>query len=108
MRKLLLPLVLALTLASCRKPVPEGILPKDKMVLLLTDLQLADAATRKHLMPEAYERMPEKYLLEITANHGTDTATFRRSMQWYMRHPEQLDKIYAGVNDALMKQPLNP
>jgi hypothetical protein len=81
------------------------------MVAILTDMQLADAASRERLLPEDYLKDPKRWYLDIMQAHQTDTATFSASLRFYVQDPEKLSKIYDEVNNNLMKEigtPLPP
>lgn len=86
-----------LLLASCSAPAPKDILPEDKLVVIITDLQLADAAYKLKMLPDVYTNQPEKYFLEILANHQVDSSTYHKSMRYYAEDPARLRKIYEKV-----------
>jgi len=98
-------LLFFLTLGACKKRAAEpDVLSKQKMVEVLTDMQLAEAAARLRLMPEDYKREPEKWYLELMEAHGTDTSEFSLSLKYYSARPAVLFEIYEEVNANLMKE----
>lgn len=95
-----------LLFAGCAKPDQQHstILPKEKMIAILTDMQLAEAATDLRLMPDEYLRKPEKWYVEIMEAHQTDTATFSASLRHYIEKPDEFSKMYDEVNKNLMEE----
>lgn len=74
------------------------------MVLILTDLQLAESASRLQLLPEDYLKNPDKWYIEVMNAHKTDTTIFSKSLNYYSAHPTQLSKIYQEVNKNLLQE----
>src|SRR5687768_10995127 len=91
-------------LAGCGTSKPEHVLSAQEMTNIITDLQLADAAYKLDMLPETYRGNPQKYFVEILANHKTDSATYNRSMVYYAEHPQSLQKIYKEVAKKLKKK----
>jgi len=92
-----------LFIAGCGTGKPAGVLSTEKMVDIITDLQLADAAYKLDMLPSSYKGSPQKYFVEVLANHQTDSATYNRSMLYYAEHPKSLKKIYTEVGKRLKK-----
>lgn len=82
----------------------KNILSEDKMAAILTDMQLAESASRLQLMPGEYLDDPLKWYVEIMQEHGTDTTIFSKSLDYYTSHPDKLEKIYKKVDENLLKQ----
>lgn len=85
-----------LLLSACGKKgvsVPKDVLPFDKMAEVMTDVQLADAASREHLLPQKYSERHELWLFDILNKHKTDTATYFRSLRFYSENIELLDSL---------------
>lgn len=74
------------------------------MVPLLVDIQLMEAGNRSKF---GFSELPkEKWKADyqfICKKHGTDTAEFRKAMQWYEKHPDQLSKMMDNVLSELQK-----
>lgn len=97
MKSIICHYLLILLLLGCTSPTPKDILPEDKLVSIITDLQMADAAYKLKMLPEKYSNQPEKYFLEILANHQVDSATYHKSMRFYAEDPTKLRKLYQKV-----------
>ena len=89
---------------SCFAKTPSDVLSTDKMIAIITDLQLADAAYKLDMLPVQYKNHPEKYYVEILATYQTDSTTYKRSMQYYAENPNLLKKIYIGVEKNIQPQ----
>ncbi|MCJ8209492.1 DUF4296 domain-containing protein [Mucilaginibacter sp. RS28] len=104
--------LVALFFAACKNDaVPENVLPKDRMVKVLTDVHLVDGSLYNIVItPDSlYKYGMGKYLLVFKKNH-TDTLQFRRSVQYYSSEPALFDEVYEQVvqnlqakNDSLLK-----
>ncbi len=100
MKNLLLSCFL-LFLMACGKghnAIPDNVLSLQKMADVMTDIHLADAASREELLPAKYSERQELWLFEVLKKHQTDTATYFRSLHFYSEHIELLDSIYGQVN----------
>lgn len=77
--------------------IPDDVLPLPKMADVLTDVELADAASRENLLPQKYIERKELWLFDVLEKHQTDTATYFRSLQFYSEHMELMDSLYARI-----------
>jgi hypothetical protein len=96
----LLTLMLFLTLSSVQQfasPTLE-VLPKDQMVAILVDLELAKAMVRYYSDEETivYQWF-EKNSLLIYQVHEINPVLFQRSYHYYLAHPEEMKGIYETV-----------
>lgn len=98
-------ILLIFTLLSCSDSntliIPEDVYEETKMITLITDLQIASAAYQNGMLPPVYDGRPDKMIFDFCTAHQTDTATFSRSLAFYARHPETLEKIYTEVEKNL-------
>lgn len=100
--KRLIPVLILLFFLSCSEKVPEGILPKDRMIGLLTDIHLIDGYSMT-LMPDSGAlKLPVLYRSAFK-KYDTDSVQFRKSMEYYAHHPEELDSMYKAVNQKLKR-----
>ena len=105
---LLLPACL-LVLAACQRPEeppqPAGLLPKEKMITLLTELHVLEARVENsHLQADSARALylsQQKILMR--KQQVTDSA-FQRSYRYYGIHGKDLDNIYKIVIDTLKKR----
>lgn len=84
------------------KKRPESIIPEDKMVLILIDIQILEATYNMRLIHEEdrNERM-ERYYQEVFENYKTSIALFNESYTYYEENPEILEGIYEEVLEKL-------
>ena len=104
MYKLLNFILLVLALSSCKsdKQVPDNILPKDKMVLLIRDLHLVEAYINANFTYSDSSKFLFKNLEDsIFKAHQTSPVAFDSSMAYYQRNIKDMDEIYAVVVDSL-------
>ncbi len=91
-------ITILILLAACKNKQEQSykIIPKDTMVMLLTDIHLADASVtilsqRKKL------KNPEQYYLHIFKKYNITKAVFDSSVSYYSFHPKEYQKIYEDV-----------
>ncbi len=98
-------LIALLILTGCgpaKDAVPEGILPKDKMIPLMIDIQLAEAAIPiNNFQGDSAKQYAADYYNYIYNRHQVEKETFDKSINYYIKHPKLLDEIYAGVIEGL-------
>ena len=107
---LLLPSLL-LALPACQRPEepprPADLLPKDKLVQLVADLQVLEARVENSRLSGDSSRA--LYLINqkeiFWKNEVTDSA-FQRSYRYYSIHGKDLDEIYAAAIDTLGRREL--
>lgn len=87
--------VLAL-LFSCKQEMPKGIMDKEKMENLLYDYHIAQAMAA--MSADSVDFYTRLYCRAVYRKYGTTEKDFNRSMEWYMRHSEQLFSIYRNLD----------
>ena len=107
---LLLPSLL-LALPACQRPeeapLPADLLPKEKIVQLVVDLQVLEARVENSRLSADSSRA--LYLVNqkeiFWKNEVTDSA-FQRSYRYYSIHGKDLDEIYGAAIDTLGRREL--
>ncbi|MBK7148459.1 MAG: DUF4296 domain-containing protein [Bacteroidetes bacterium] len=88
-------------LMACKSEVaelPDGILPPDKMKVILADIHLADALAETKAEAGLSEKMlNDKYYEQIFADRNVSQAAFYTSYKYYETHPEWMNKLYDDV-----------
>ncbi|MBN4062285.1 DUF4296 domain-containing protein [Bacteroidales bacterium AH-315-I05] len=107
MRKLLLILTVALFF-SCKNDeviISSDVISEEKMVAVLTDIQLVEAAKARNLIPGTDKITTTlEYYGEILQKHEISQQQFEDSYSVYKDHPEMLGKIYDKVLEELSKK----
>lgn len=107
-------------------PEPENLIAEEKMVQVLADVHLMEAALgmrsplysqarpkRPGMNPQTGQPMPTvpenigtkpMPYFDIFKKHGVTLKQYESSMQWYAAQPEILDKIYEKVIEELSAQ----
>jgi hypothetical protein len=104
-----LPLHLAaaavLLLAACARQPGYTPLSEDTMRDVLVDMHLADAVVEvAGGTMNQRDALRDSYTGEILEQRGLDRETFLRSYQYYVRRPEEMNRIYEQVIAALDKR----
>ncbi|SDD85187.1 protein of unknown function [Pricia antarctica] len=97
--------ILIISLLSCNDNLlkkPDNLIPEDKMVEVLTDLAIVNAAkiTNVALLQE-HDIEPMAYIFE---KHGIDSLQFVESDRYYASLPIAYEKIYKKVESKLEEQ----
>ena len=90
-------------LISCqnieRSPEPEGLIPPEKMVEILTDISLVHGArTYNKSVMKTKGISPEEFIWE---RHNVDSLQFARSNDYYAENYEMYKTIYDSVKSRL-------
>jgi len=91
-----------LFLSACQQSDDtRGVIPRDEMVRLLTDVHIVDGAlVIQPNMDSLYSQGTGKYLYLFEQYH-TDSAQFRKSVKYYSMHPDVLLKMYDEVTKRI-------
>lgn len=94
-----------LVLASCGdegKTVGEPILSHREMVTALTEIYLAEQKVNRLGVPrDSAEREFERFKKVIFKRIGTSDSVFKRSFDYYMDRPREMEQIYTTLVDSL-------
>jgi hypothetical protein len=90
------------TLAACGDKKPEGILSRHEMVQVMEELYIAEEKIN-HL---ALSRDSSKVVFEVIKGKVFEDAAmtdsvFRKSFDYYMEHPAEMELIYTALVDTL-------
>lgn len=104
MKKLYAP-ILIISLLSCNDNLlekPDNLIPSDKMVEVLTDLAIVNAAKSTNVaVLHENDIEPMAYIFE---KHGIDSLQFVQSDRYYASLPVAYEKIYKKVESKLEKE----
>lgn len=75
---------------------PFGVLSQDKMVDVLLDVHIVEAAIRT-LDSNSKRIEKQEYYNGMFAHHGITKEQFDKSLDWYSHHPSRLVEIYDAV-----------
>lgn len=108
MNRLLFPFLFAvIALISCGEKeatieIPANILPKEKMVQVLTDVHLAEAEANLRTLPDSTSKEPIGFQ-KIFDKDSITKKQYEESLTFYIDHPVLLDSIYTQVLNELSK-----
>ncbi len=94
-----------LFLVSCveeTSKIPEDILPSDKMVKVMIDIQLLEGIfAQKNLPRDSAVFLYSLYEKDLFRKHQIADSTYRKSFDYYSARPLLMDKMYEQVVDSL-------
>jgi hypothetical protein len=89
-----------LTLPACKRAKPgKQIIPRDKMISLLTDLHIVDGGMYNvvSVNPDSSYKYGTGRYLALFKKYHVDSATFRRSLKYYTGKPAELESMYEMI-----------
>ena len=94
-------LIFALSCSS-KQQVPEGILTHDQMVAVMSELYITEQKISKlGIKRDSLEQIAEVMNDKAFAKVGIPDSVFRKSLNFYMDHPRELELIYTSLVDSL-------
>jgi hypothetical protein len=88
-------------LISCKqnKPdeIPENILAKDKMILVLTDMHILESAINLNLVSANFTANDSVMFYNVFENNHTSKKQYEESLNFYKSHPKLLNELYDSV-----------
>ncbi|MFY8046492.1 MAG: DUF4296 domain-containing protein [Chitinophagaceae bacterium] len=107
MRKVTISAMIIAVLAACGgQKLPAGVLDKERMELVLTDVILAEAFAESYLSADTSKRLKQLYTQEldkVLAIHKVSPKDFQASIQYYKSQPEQFKVVIDTVNARAMR-----
>lgn len=98
-------LVVFLLLFSCNEKLikePEHLIPKEKMVEVLKDMAIANAARSTNIaLLRENDIEPTTFVLK---KHGIDSVQFVQSDTYYASLPSEYESIFKSVEEKLEKE----
>lgn len=83
----------------------DGVIAKDTMVAIFTDMHLADAAVQVDgLTNDSMQKTYRLYYQQIFNRYKINTQQFNYSLKYYTQHPEEMDAVYLKVIEELGKK----
>lgn len=100
LRSIILLILSAICLASCKPGTPDGVLGEGKMEDVLYDYHMAQAMAQQ--MPaDSMAYYTRLYQESVFMKYGITQSDFDKSMMWYERHTDKLSKIYARLSERM-------
>jgi hypothetical protein len=91
-----------LYIASCEQKRTEGILSHKEMVQVLTEIYIAeDKINRLSLEPDSSRQIFAQMKSKIETKTGIPDSVLKRSLDYYMEHPVEMERIYTALVDSL-------
>jgi hypothetical protein len=98
------PVVAVLVLLSCaaRQEVPPGVLNRDEMVKMLTEILITeDKVSKLGIASDSAYEVSDLFRARIFEKADMTDSLFRRSMNYYIEHPKEMQQIYTTLVDSL-------
>ncbi len=94
--------ILTIVSFSRKEERPKGIIPPEKMALILSDIYLAEhKAANIGLNLDSSKVVLRHYELKIFDDHNTNDSIYKESFKYYLDHPGKLEAVYDIVIDTV-------
>ena len=94
-----------LSMACHHDKRPKGILSQGEMVKVLSDVYINEQKlSRISLRPDSASLVFDKMKGKVLTHAGTADSVFKRSLDYYVERPKELELIYAALVDSLSLQ----
>lgn len=99
-------IILLITFISCENPIvekPENLIKKDKMIDILVDAHLAEAAfnMRHNQDSLVMKSSSTDFYYSVLKDHQIPDSVFEKSFVYYASFPKQFEKMYQDVMNRL-------
>ncbi|MFC6999792.1 DUF4296 domain-containing protein [Rufibacter roseus] len=104
MRKHLCLLFMPVVLLACgpKDDKPADVVSEDAMTSLMLDIHLTEAIVNRTYHHVDTSRMVyQKAHKDLLKKHGLTDSSFKYSYDYYVQHPDIMDKIYERILDSL-------
>ena len=107
MKKLFSLAFIILICISCndnKNTLPEGIIPRDSMIVILADIHIAEAKLQNAGPAFRDKTFKSAYLQQVLRKAGVDSSRFLGSFDYYSSHPEIFSIMYEQVIVEISKR----
>lgn len=102
-----LPLLFLIFFLSCSESsVPVGVISIDKMSELLKEIHYAEASIPTGISADSTKKVIVANYNFIFKRFKVDKKEFQKSMNYYIKHPDKLDKVYQNIIDLVNQDDL--
>ena len=99
-------ILLAVLFGACKekKEIPEGILPPEEMTHVMINIHLLETKLgRLNVRTDSAKVLFRYFEGLLLQENGIDTATYRKSMDFYTVEPKLFKRVYTAVVDSLLE-----
>ena len=100
MRQITIVLIVMLLGVSCKREIPENIIPQDQMERLLLDMHLADGQLAS-MVADSARIYRDSYYDAIFSRYAVDSTEFKHALVFYSTRPQLMKEIYVEIEKQL-------
>ena len=96
--------IICFFLAGCatKEQRPANVLSKPEMVKALSDMYLMEERVNRLGLPrDSAEQVAKIFTAKLFAEKSLSDSTFKRSVDYYLSHPQEMEDVYAALVDSL-------
>ncbi len=97
--------LIAVSCGNGKEEVPEGVIPQEKMVEVLTEIELTQALIKLKFSKQDSTINQQLLFEEVYTDFSISKEQFNISLVYYCEHPKALEEMYVEViNNLSVKQ----
>lgn len=99
--------LLLIGFSACSKNqanIPSNIIPKDSMVLIMSDIHIAEAAVKTAAADTNYKLNIKTFYDHIYKKYNTTDSNFNKSLKFYTDNPALLEEIYQKIAEEMSRK----
>ena len=90
------------TLEPRNHPIPDGLIPKDSMILIMKELSVLESYIhQKHVQLERYALLMRMSGDSLLQDFGVNRERYELSMEYYGKNPKEFILIYDAIIEQL-------
>ena len=102
---LMVGLILMTSCQEDKPPAPSDLLPEDRFVEVLVDLNLIEAVRSMHITKEKENKAEtEEFYNELWERTDISEAQFKSSFEYYQKDPEKMAEFYERVSELIKRK----
>lgn len=90
-------LLICVALYACKPGIPNDVIQPDKMEKVLFDIHSVDGYIGSLQKPDTAKIVASSYYKGVYKKFDIDSATYLRSLNYYLERPDLLNKIYENL-----------
>ena len=100
--RIYIPLALLSWMTACGEKRPEGILSKEEMVQVMQEIYIAEEKVNYlTLARDSAKEVASVLTAMVFEEAAVQDSVFRKSFDYYMEHPREMELIYTALVDTL-------
>jgi hypothetical protein len=95
-------IILVFSSGCDRDKIPPGVLDKQEYAEYLVSVYVAEAKLNTYaITPDSAMKLFQPYERSLQQKFGKSDSVIKKTFEWYLAHPQDLEQVYTAVIDTL-------